>query len=614
MSTTPRPDAGPALPRPVPPPAGSAVVTAVPGWLREARRLADRHGQEQIRDALDALAGERARPVFRVAVVGEFNRGKSTLVNRLLGRDLLPAGSLPVTRSPVTVRSGPEEALTVRWPDGRRERRRLGTDGETHGEGGGATPGATPWEGLTGPAEAEGSGTAGGVPEPSLHLTVHDGWLAGRHLELVDTPGVNAGTTDRFELVRRTTAGSDAVLFVVSALSPMGLSERRLLDEEVLCRHVPFTAVVVTMLDLVDADDRQEALDHLRERLSDLPGVPVLAAPAPGDGAHELRALRELVDSYAESSGRAAWRDRGIAAQVADHCDAMTRIATEAMAAARLSEQEAAQAAERIRGRRADEEHGWEQVRIDLTSRRIALVERFHEHLRKERDALVERLRWDLERAPDPGVWWERDLPFRLRHELSVLARTAERSILLPALSADIARLDREVAQWLPDAAPGSVPAALHLSAEPTISGEVGNLSRTRLATRIGAQGGAVVGYLVAAVRAAPMPMVYGVGFSLLGGLLAESSIRSATEQQRREVDAVLVRVVDESTAHFRRQADEVLSGVYDEAFDRLHRSHLLWSDALSAAADPATPGTDWTDLSRSAAGLAARIRSALRS
>src|SRR5690606_18519833 len=223
---------------------------------------------EQIRDALDALAVERARPVFRVAVVGEFNRGKSTLVNRLMGRDLLPTGSLPVTRGPVTVRPGPEEALTVRWPDGRRERRRLGTDGDGERAAPGA-PGAAPWEGLTGPAEAEGSGTAGGAPERSLHLTVPDGWLAGRDLELVDTPGVNAGPTDRFELVRRTTAGSDAVLFVVSALSPMGLSERRLLDEEVLCRHVPFTAVVVTMLDLVDADDRQEALDHLRARLSD---------------------------------------------------------------------------------------------------------------------------------------------------------------------------------------------------------------------------------------------------------------------------------------------------------------------------------------------------------
>ena len=34
---------------------------------------------------------------FRVAVVGEFNRGKTTFVNALLGREILPADYLPTT-------------------------------------------------------------------------------------------------------------------------------------------------------------------------------------------------------------------------------------------------------------------------------------------------------------------------------------------------------------------------------------------------------------------------------------------------------------------------------------------------------------------------------------
>ncbi|MET8014094.1 dynamin family protein [Streptomyces sp. NPDC005271] len=611
MNSTPEPAAGPPPPRPTVPEAqvaesqvaeshGADVSAEAPGWLREAVQLAADHGQDQVREELDFLAASRGRPVFRVAVVGEFNRGKSTLINRLLGRDLLPTGSLPVTRVPVVVRAAPDEALRIGWPDGRRELRRF--------------DGGEPWQGLTGTPLTEGSGDVGGSPEPSLTVTVADGWLTGLDIELVDTPGVNSGTEEQFEQVRRTAAGSDAVLFVVSAVSPMGVTERRLLQEEVLCRHVPFTAVVVTMLDLVDADDREETLRDLGERLSDLPNLPVLAAPAPGGGETELAALRSLVEGFAQGSGRALWRDRRLAAQVADHCEAMARIAAEAIAAGRLSESEAEARTERTMSLLESEERQWAQLRISLTARQLSLGERLREYLRKERDGLIERLRWELERAPDPGGWWERDLPFRLRHELALLARNCEQSVLLPALTADTDWLDQEVSRWLPEAGPSPAPTALKLSAQPEISGEVSSLSRTRLATRLGAQGGAVVGYLIAAARSAPMPMVYGAGFSLLGGLLAEASIRAATEQQRREVDAVLVRVVDESTTAFQRQTVGVLSEIYQEVFDQLHRSHRAWSDARRAALDSASgPDTDWQSLAPAAATLAARIRSALQ-
>ncbi|MEU9152343.1 dynamin family protein [Streptomyces sp. NPDC048417] len=162
------------------------------------------------------------------------------------------------------------------------------------------------------------------------------------------------------------------------------------------------------------------------------------------------------------------------------------------------------------------------QLRIDLTARRLTLTTRLREYVQSKRDGMIERLRWELDRTADPRGWWERDLPFRLRHELSVLAKESERTVLLPALTADSGWLDEEVAARLPGARPSWVPAAggLKLSVEPEISGDVSNLSGVRLATRLGAQGGAIVGYLIAAARSAPLPMIYGAGFSLLGGLL----------------------------------------------------------------------------------------------
>src|SRR6185312_8625251 len=45
---------------------------------------------------VEALAVERERPL-RVAVVGEFNAGKSTFLNALLGEDVAPTGVLPTT-------------------------------------------------------------------------------------------------------------------------------------------------------------------------------------------------------------------------------------------------------------------------------------------------------------------------------------------------------------------------------------------------------------------------------------------------------------------------------------------------------------------------------------
>ncbi|WP_327326757.1 dynamin family protein [Streptomyces sp. NBC_01210] len=591
-----------------PPPLTTAHVAdvsgAAPGWLREARQLADEYRLDRIGAALEALAAERGRHAFRIAVVGEFNRGKSTLINRLICRDLLPTGRRPVTRAPVTVRAAQEESVRLTWPDGHHELRRLDA--------------GDPWDGLTGtlpsPRSQEGMSQHPALPEPTVVAAVADAWLTELGTELVDLPGVNSGSEEQFEHVRRTAAASDAVLFVVSAVSPMSSTEYRLLQEEVLCRHVPFTAVVVTMMDLVDAEDHEETVRHLRQRLEGLPGrIPVVRAPVPGGGEPELAVLRSVVEGFARGSGRALWRDRRIAAQVADHCEAMTRIAAEAIAAGQLSRTEADERAKQAQTLLEKEEQQWEQLRIDLTVRQLALTTRLRAQIQKERDGLIERLRWELERSQDPGGWWERDLPFRLRHELSLLAQRSERTVL-PGLTADTDWLDAEVAGRLPGASHSPAPAWLGPAVESRLSGEISDLSRTRLATRLGAQGGAIIGYMIALARSAPVPMIYGAGFSLIGGLLAEGAIRSATEQQRREVDAVLVRVVDDSTTAFLRQAVDLLSEIYADVFDRLRQSRLVWHDARRDALEsPPGSGADWSDLAGPAAALAARIRAELQ-
>src|SRR4029079_4135032 len=73
-----------------------AAGAAWPTLLSELRRVAREAEELAARGAIEALAVERERPL-RVAVVGEFNAGKSTFLNALLGEDVAPTGVLPTT-------------------------------------------------------------------------------------------------------------------------------------------------------------------------------------------------------------------------------------------------------------------------------------------------------------------------------------------------------------------------------------------------------------------------------------------------------------------------------------------------------------------------------------
>ena len=67
-----------------------------PELLHELRGGARALDRLDLVGAVEALAVERERPL-RVAVVGEFNAGKSTFLNALLGEDVAPTGVLPTT-------------------------------------------------------------------------------------------------------------------------------------------------------------------------------------------------------------------------------------------------------------------------------------------------------------------------------------------------------------------------------------------------------------------------------------------------------------------------------------------------------------------------------------
>ena len=75
-------------------------------------------GCEDVAVEASALAERLAEGRFFVACVGQFKRGKSTLIGALIGESILPTGFVPVTAVPTVIRYGSTRRARIRATDG----------------------------------------------------------------------------------------------------------------------------------------------------------------------------------------------------------------------------------------------------------------------------------------------------------------------------------------------------------------------------------------------------------------------------------------------------------------------------------------------------------------
>jgi energy-coupling factor transporter ATP-binding protein EcfA2 len=96
------------------------------GQLKRARRELEAAGGTTLASTVRALKRielRLARPL-RVAIIGEFNSGKSSLANLLVGIESMPTAVVSNTRIPTLICHAPKPVIWAIHPEGRRERLR----------------------------------------------------------------------------------------------------------------------------------------------------------------------------------------------------------------------------------------------------------------------------------------------------------------------------------------------------------------------------------------------------------------------------------------------------------------------------------------------------------
>jgi len=178
-----------------------------------------------------------------VAVFGRFKAGKSSFLNSLTGRPVLPIGVVPLTAVVTRLRYGPTEKAEVRFLNGHARALRIEEIGLYVNEN--ANP------------QNEKQVAAVEVTLPALK--------ALEPLQFVDTPGLGSAFVHNTEVALQWLPNVGAALVAVSCDAP--LSERDLALLEELRLHTPKIVLLLTKADLLNPAQRAEVLAFVHRQL-----------------------------------------------------------------------------------------------------------------------------------------------------------------------------------------------------------------------------------------------------------------------------------------------------------------------------------------------------------
>jgi len=508
--------------------------------IENVKEVLKKYNQNTILPEIEKLEHSLHGDEFKISVVGEMCRGKSTLINELIGRDVLPVGPLPVTALLTKLTYNPNEMIV--YVNGRGIKRTLPLKAQS-------------WNGLVAQLGKQ-------DPHGVVFVGLDDPWLSDTGFEIIDTPGAGDLDQRRALLVNDALLCGDGAIITISALQALSISEKEFIEQRLLAAKIPNMILVVTHLDAVASQERVRIFNYIKGKL-ELWGFPIPVfisregTQIPGmdctsfTGANKIKAELErwLLDEDFYFRKRA------------NVCTSMLSILNIACAAAGEKERLLRLDANRrneVLARRNDQiakaKLAWEDVRLGIFERGNTCYEWMKNNVNEKTEMLIERLQYEASHANNPQKWWTEDYPYRLKVELSQIANALENG-----LSNRYAQDMRWANQMLEKQFNASVfvekeERFTDTSDYPkdTISDAVTfeSIEKQRAWMRIGT-GAAMIGGFALFAASGLLPIAATVGIGTSGTLISDKIFKDKIEKQQRAViEAIrkdIPRVVDEA-------------------------------------------------------------------
>jgi len=220
--------------------AKECVLQCASDLLKSASVRENQFAGDLINTSVARLEGES----FTLVILGEFKRGKSTLVNALLGAAVMPSALVPLTAIPTMVRYGEKPAARVLF------------------ENGNTVPIAVE-DVKQYVAEKFNPKNVKNVREVTIEFPTA---RLKEGMVLVDTPGVGSVYQHNTDSAYGYLPYSDCAVFLISVDAPLSRVELEYLRD--IQGHVRKIFYVLNKVDLVQPEDADEVLDFTRRVLA----------------------------------------------------------------------------------------------------------------------------------------------------------------------------------------------------------------------------------------------------------------------------------------------------------------------------------------------------------
>ena len=202
-------------------------------------------------EQIQVLHSRLAHGRLHLAVIGEFNRGKSTFINGLIGERLLPTSVLPITTIPTRIIFGPELFCTINFLNNK--------------------PPVTvrnSRESITAALlkyVAEQNNPKNQYCVDTVEVQVPSPLLENGTV-LIDTPGFGSTYLHNTQTALEALANCDAALFLLSADPPMTRTEVEFLKQ--VMHHVPRLFFLLNKVDLLTVAQVRQVDDFISSVLA----------------------------------------------------------------------------------------------------------------------------------------------------------------------------------------------------------------------------------------------------------------------------------------------------------------------------------------------------------